>query len=75
MPLYEYSCKNCDHMFEVLVTNGADVDCPQCHSSRNLERLFSLPAKPRSTGQTMPMSCDPNLPPCGPGCCRLGNSE
>jgi hypothetical protein len=30
-----------------------------------------VPAKPRATGESLPMSCDPNLPPCGPGCCRL----
>jgi len=71
MPLYEFSCKKCDHTFEQLVFNGEAVECPECKSSR-LERLFSVPAKPRSEGQSLPMSgCDPKLPPCGPGCCRL----
>jgi putative FmdB family regulatory protein len=71
MPLYEFSCKKCDHTFEQLVFDGEAVECPECKSSR-LERLFSVPAKPRSEGQSLPMSgCDPKLPPCGPGCCRL----
>ena len=70
MPMYEYACQDCEHTFESLVYNGESVDCPQCHSGR-LERLFSLPAKPKSAGSSLPMSCDSNLPPCGPGCCRL----
>jgi putative FmdB family regulatory protein len=62
VPLYEYSCTKCDHEFEALVFDGETVECPQCHGSR-LERRFSVPARP--------LSCDRDLPPCGPGCCRL----
>ena len=70
MPLYEYSCKKCDHEFEALVFNGEAVECPQCHGTR-LQQRFSVPARPRSESPSLPMSCDPGLPPCGPGCCRL----
>jgi putative FmdB family regulatory protein len=72
MPLYEFTCQKCEHTFETLVLNGEAVECPECKSNR-LERLFSVPAKPRSEGQSLRMSssCDPKLPPCGPGCCRL----
>lgn len=71
MPLYEYACQKCEHTFEALVFNGEQVECPQCHSQR-LERLLSVPAKPRAEGQSLPMAgCDPGLPPCGPRCCRL----
>lgn len=71
MPLYEYTCQKCEHTFEALVFNGDAVECPECHGDR-LERLLSVPAKPRSEGTgSLPMSCDPKLPPCGPGCCRL----
>jgi putative FmdB family regulatory protein len=66
MPLYEYACKECDHTFEALVFNGQKAECPACESKK-LERLLSVPAKPRS----LDMSCDPKAPPCGPGCCRL----
>lgn len=69
MPLYEYACQECDHQFETLVLNGEQVECPECHGER-LERLLSVPAKPRA-GQALPMSCRTDLPPCGPGCCRL----
>jgi putative FmdB family regulatory protein len=70
MPMYEYACKKCEHTFETLVFNGEKVECPECHGER-LERLLSVPAKPQAGGKPLPMSCDANLPPCGPGCCRL----
>jgi putative FmdB family regulatory protein len=71
MPLYEYTCQKCEHQFEALVFDGERVECPECHSSR-LERHFSLPARPRTSGTALPLSCDPNTPPCGPGCCKIG---
>ena len=47
MPLYEYSCRQCDHAFEALVFDGESVECPECHG-RRLERQWSVPAKPRA---------------------------
>lgn len=71
MPMYEYACQSCEHQFEALVLNGEAVECPQCQSER-LERLLSVPARPRTGGTSLPMSsCNPKLPPCGPGCCRM----
>ena len=70
MPLFDYSCRECDHAFEALVFNGEAVECPQCQSPQT-ERQLSLPAKPRVEGQSLPLRCDPKLPPCGPGCCRM----
>ncbi len=70
MPMYEYTCRDCDLTFETLVFDGEDVECPECHRDR-LERIWSLPAKPPSEAKSLPLSCDPKLPPCGPGCCKL----
>jgi putative FmdB family regulatory protein len=70
MPLYEFACQECAHTFETLVFDGEQVECPACQGGR-LERLLSVPAKPHSETTSLPMSCDPKLPPCGPGCCRL----
>ena len=71
MPLYEYTCRKCRHGFESLVNNGDTVECPAC-KSRRVERMLSVPAKPR-VSDSLPMSqgCRTDLPPCGPGCCRL----
>lgn len=70
MPLYEFTCQECQHEFETLVFNGEQVECPECHGAK-LDRQWSVPAKPHAEGSSLPMSCDPKLPPCGPGCCRL----
>jgi putative FmdB family regulatory protein len=70
MPMYEYECQECDYTFEALVFDGEAVECPECHGER-LERLFSVPAKPRAAATGLPLTCDPKAPPCGPGCCRL----
>lgn len=71
MPMYEYTCKDCDHSFETLVQTGEQAECPECESN-DLERLLSVPGAPKVNGAgSLPMSCNTNLPPCGPGCCRL----
>lgn len=43
MPIYEYRCKNCGHVFDKFQSIGADnstVECPKCSTPRP-ERLFS----------------------------------
>lgn len=42
MPIYEYQCKGCHEVFEVLVmgSRGRDASCPGC-GSREIERLLS----------------------------------
>lgn len=42
MPIYEYSCKACDHQFEALIRGQKTPVCPSCQSE-DLERLLSLP--------------------------------
>jgi putative FmdB family regulatory protein len=70
MPMYEYVCRSCEHTFETLVFDGEQVECPECHGEQ-LERLLSLPGRPHTDGSALPLACNTNLPPCGPGCCRL----
>jgi len=71
MPLFEYTCKQCDHAFEALVFDGEAVDCPECHSAR-LERLMSVPAKPHTGADALPMACNSSGPPCGAPWCKRG---
>jgi putative FmdB family regulatory protein len=40
MPLYEYTCRKCSHVFEELVRVGETPACPKC-KSQDLERLMS----------------------------------
>ena len=73
MPLYEYTCKDCEHSFEALVFGSERVECPECEGG-NLEKLFSVPGLPQGQNSAFPSACgDPSLPPCGaPGCRRMG---
>lgn len=43
MPIYEYRCRGCGHVFEELVKLGQTPDCQSC-SGNDLEQLLSLPA-------------------------------
>ncbi len=44
MPLYEYECKSCESVVEVLVrSQGEQVECPHC-GEQKLNRLLSVPA-------------------------------
>jgi putative FmdB family regulatory protein len=44
VPLYEYRCKQCGHMFEKIQSFSApeEKECPVCHGE--VERLISAPA-------------------------------
>ena len=54
IPIYEYSCQDCDHHFEALVRGEQTPACPECQSS-SLERQFSLPSARTSTTRGMAM--------------------
>jgi putative FmdB family regulatory protein len=52
MPLFEFSCRECGHRFETLVTGGRQAACPQCQSTE-LEKLHStFGARSGGGGQT-----------------------
>jgi putative FmdB family regulatory protein len=42
MPIYEYTCKSCQHQFEALIRKNDTPACASC-GSPDLERLFSTP--------------------------------
>lgn len=54
MPIYEYRCKECEREFEALVLKNVEPACPSC-GSRDLERLFSLPAVQSSSTRALSM--------------------
>ena len=43
MPLFDFSCKKCGHVFEALVRKTTVPKCPECGATE-LEKLLSLPA-------------------------------
>jgi putative FmdB family regulatory protein len=71
MPLYEYECRQCEHVFEELVFGDEPVACPKCQG-RTLDKLLSVPARPQVEDGPggLPMTCRSEGPPCGPHCRR-----
>jgi len=45
MPIYDYTCKKCQHNFELLVLSSTVPACPSCGSKRLLT-LISAPIAP-----------------------------
>jgi putative FmdB family regulatory protein len=43
MPIFDFSCRKCEVVFEALVRGSAVPVCPHC-GSQELERMMSLPA-------------------------------
>ena len=70
MPLYEYRCRSCEKVFEVLQASGAGargLECPEC-GARALDKLLSVFAPARGNGAA---SMSAVGEPCGsPGCPR-----
>ncbi len=54
MPIYEYTCQDCDLDFERLVLGGRTPSCPECESE-NLARRLSLPRVKSSNTREMAM--------------------
>jgi len=75
MPIYEYTCQQCGSDLEILVRGSQTPVCPSCGSSE-LEKAWSVPAAPKSTGSDLPV-CAPQpsggwgLPQCGTGGCHF----
>ncbi len=44
MPIFDYACQECDHVFETWVRKREDTpECPECGSAK-VEKQFSVPA-------------------------------
>ncbi|GAC1450126.1 MAG: hypothetical protein NVSMB9_34380 [Isosphaeraceae bacterium] len=77
MPIYEYHCEPCDHIFETLIRSGNDVaHCPQC-GGVELAKQFSVPAAAQTgagVNGSLPLCGDtsPKAFGCGGGRCATG---
>jgi putative FmdB family regulatory protein len=77
MPIYEYMCRSCGHVSEVLAHgffSPRNPECPQCGSE--MERLITTPALIKNPGNKGTTCCGREerceQPPCstGNGCHR-----
>ena len=41
MPIYEFKSKNCDHVFEIIMSKTSGGTCPKCHSKK-LDKQHSV---------------------------------
>ncbi|MFK8110742.1 MAG: zinc ribbon domain-containing protein [Rubripirellula sp.] len=72
MPLYEYECKSCDDVVELLIRSPTEkAECPACGNDK-IERVFSVPASPAiKGGGSLPVAGSGES--CGaPRCCGGG---
>jgi len=64
MPLFEYKCQACEHVFEELVlSSSARVVCPQCGSD-DTRKLLSVFATSTGRASSLPSCASPG---CGHG--------
>jgi putative FmdB family regulatory protein len=75
MPLFEYTCRQCDHRFEALVRGGTRPECPACRGTSLDRQLSVFAAHTNGAGSRAPMpaagACGRCGDPRGPGACAL----
>lgn len=67
MPIFEYSCRRCNHSFEqILVSTREQVCCPKCASS-SVEKQLSVFSSPGNRAE--PQTASPGGCACTPQTC------
>ena len=70
MPIYEYTCPACDHLFEELVRSEREarqVACPKCGQRQVQRRLSVFAAHAAAPKPSRSPRCD-GCPSAGAGC-------
>lgn len=52
MPIYDFECSSCNHIFEEFVRRGEATACPRCGYSTP-KKLISKPAAPARSGEVV----------------------
>ncbi|MDA7977803.1 MAG: zinc ribbon domain-containing protein [Pirellulales bacterium] len=76
MPLFEFTCCDCETDFEELIFGDEKPTCPSCRTT-HVEKRLSVPA-PGRVATSLPV-CQPEqipqggcgLPQCGQGACGM----
>ena len=74
MPIYEYTCKDCESDFELLIRGEEKPVCPSCGKTR-LTKSFSVPAA-HSGSEKKELPCREagcGMGQCGGGLCGMGH--
>lgn len=80
MPIFEYTCSDCQTAFDILHKGAEDKDivvCPECHSRNAVKKFSAFSASVSSASPSAPPcesgSCGiPSPGPCAGGMCGLG---
>jgi putative FmdB family regulatory protein len=83
MPIFEYTCQQCQHEFETLVFGRDRAKCPKCQSQKLSPQLsvFAVSTKDMSAKGSSRSSaptggaCGSCGDPRGPGACSLGDLD
>ncbi len=73
MPIHEFKCSSCDHVFEMLIMNQdeiADLRCPKCMSPE-IDKLMSAANVSVGASSTSTSTSTPSVQShtCGSGSC------
>jgi putative FmdB family regulatory protein len=68
MPIYEYTCRDCNREFEALVRSDTVPACPQCHSTQVDKQLSVVGKVGASSSSASPAA----MGGCGAGACGAG---
>ena len=76
MPIFEYTCKQCDHQFEALVFGAEKASCPKCQSRKLAQELSVFAVSAKGSSQSSPSAapsgaCGSCGDPRGPGACSM----
>lgn len=75
MPIYEYQCGACEHVFDHLARNSREPapDCPQCGTPEPRKRFATFTAvssgPPPACGSCPGNELPPSRSPCAAGSC------
>ncbi len=77
MPIFEYTCQECNHEFEALVFGRDKAKCPKCESKKLSPQLsvFATSVKGSAAAPASIGGCGSCGGPRGPGSCSLGDLD
>jgi putative FmdB family regulatory protein len=77
MPIFEYTCKECNHQFEALVFGKDKAACPKCQSKKLEPQLSVFAMSAKGSGSSAPNTgaCGSCGDPRGPGACSMGDLD
>ncbi|MCX7935580.1 MAG: zinc ribbon domain-containing protein [Planctomycetota bacterium] len=70
MPIFEFECRGCGKVFEILMRADTKVRCPHCGSAKAAKRFSVFATAHGKEGETPP--CRRARPGCDPGKCGSG---